>query len=126
MGHLSTHVLDTTRGKPGAGIELVVQRLVDGRRETVSTAVTNHDGRCDSPLLEGDAFIAGEYEIQFAVGDYLKSTTPGRDQSVDPDTAAGPQFLNTVVIRFGVQSGDEHYHVPLLISPFAYSTYRGS
>ena len=126
MGHLSTHVLDTTRGKPGAGIELVVQRLVDGRRETVSTAVTNHDGRCDNPLLEGDAFLAGEYEIQFSVGNYLKSTMQGNYQSADSDAAAGPQFLDTVVIRFGVQSSDEHYHVPLLISPFAYSTYRGS
>ena len=126
MGHLSTHVLDTTRGRPGAGIEIVVQRLEDGRRETVSTATTNDDGRCDSPLLEGDAFIAGEYEIQFAVGNYLKSTSVIGPEAIDSDTAAGPQFLNTVVIRFGVSSSDEHYHVPLLISPFAYSTYRGS
>ena len=126
MGHLSTHVLDTTRGKPGAGIKLVVQRLTDEHRETVSTAVTNNDGRCDNPLLEGDAFIAGEYEIQFAVGEYLKSAAAESNQPGDLDTSAGPRFLDTVVIRFGVQSGDEHYHVPLLISPFAYSTYRGS
>ena len=126
MGHLSTHVLDTTRGRPGAGIEIVVQRLKDGRRETVSTATTNDDGRCDSPLLEGDAFIAGEYEIQFAVGNYLESTSVEGPAAINSANAAGPQFLDTVVIRFGVSSSDEHYHVPLLISPFAYSTYRGS
>ena len=126
MGHLSTHVLDTTRGLPGAGIELVVQRLHNDRRETVSTAVTNTDGRCDSPLLEGDAFIAGEYEIQFAVGAYLNSFTNESNLPSMSESVAGPQFLDTVVIRFGVGNSDEHYHVPLLLSPFAYSTYRGS
>ena len=74
MGHLSTHVLDTTRGAPGAGIKLVVQRIYDDHRETVGTAITNDDGRCDKPLLEGEAFVVGEYEIQFAVGEYLNST----------------------------------------------------
>lgn len=121
MGHLSTHVLDTARGVPGAGIKLVVQRLHSGHRETVSTAITNDDGRCDNPLLDGDAFRAGEYEIQFAIGDYLATTS-----EAGTDEASGRRFLNTVVIRFGVASSDEHYHVPLLISPFAYSTYRGS
>ena len=126
MGHLSTHVLDTTRGKPGVGIKLVVQRLHPDRRETVSTAITNDDGRCDSPLLEGDAFIAGEYEIQFSVGDYLASASKNSNPQPDSKMASGPRFLDTVVIRFGVSNSDEHYHVPLLISPFAYSTYRGS
>ena len=127
MGHLSTHILDTTQGKPGAGIALVVQRLHDdGRRETVSTATTNADGRCDKALLEGDSFVVGEYEIQFAVGKYLESTTVTSSKPLSPETAGGPRFLDTVVIRFGVDNSDEHYHVPLLISPFAYSTYRGS
>ncbi len=127
MGHLSTHILDTTRGKPGAGIKLVVERIENGERTVVSQAVTNDDGRCDKPLLEGDDFVAGEYEIQFAVGTYLKSTA-GKSiaGSSNPQAADAPLFLDTVVIRFGVASADEHYHVPLLISPFAYSTYRGS
>lgn len=122
MGHLSTHILDTTRGKPGAGIKLVVERIENGKRTVVSTAVTNDDGRCDQALLEGAEFVAGEYEIQFAVGAYLKSTALSNNLH-SSDTHL---FLDTVVIRFGVASADEHYHVPLLISPFAYSTYRGS
>lgn len=122
MGHLSTHILDTTRGKPGAGIKLVVERIENGQRSVVSQAVTNDDGRCDKPLLEGSDFVAGEYEIQFAVGSYLKSTAASNHQHSND----APLFLDTVVIRFGVASADEHYHVPLLISPFAYSTYRGS
>ncbi len=125
MGHLSTHVLDTTRGLPGAGIHLTVERLSDGDRHVVATATTNADGRCDHPLLEGDAFSVGEYELQFAVGDYLNATA-SKPQAGEPNSTNEPRFLDTVVIRFGVSNADEHYHVPLLISPFAYSTYRGS
>ena len=123
MGRLTTHVLDTASGRPGAGIALVVERLDGERRERVAEATTNGDGRCDAPLLDGDAFVAGEYEMRFAVGDYL-----ARAGHAAP--AAGPpgarRFLDTVVIRFGVADADEHYHVPLLVSPYAYSTYRGS
>lgn len=118
MGRLTTHVLDTASGKPGAGIALLVERIVGDKRERVAQATTNDDGRCDEPLLEGTALVAGEYEMQFAVGAYL-------DQVAAASTAE-PRFLDTVVIRFGVANADEHYHVPLLISPFAYSTYRGS
>jgi len=118
MGWLSTHVLDTALGKPGAGIALVVERIEGDWRQRVADATTNDDGRCDSPLLEGEALIAGEYEIRFALGPYFERT--------GASASGTPRFLDTVVIRFGVADADEHYHVPLLISPFAYSTYRGS
>jgi len=118
MGRLSTHVLDTSLGRPGAGIELLVERIDGDSRRRVASAVTNDDGRCDAPLLEGDALIAGEYEMRFALGAYFDRTgVPAAD---------GRRFLDTVVIRFGIVDAGEHYHVPLLISPFAYSTYRGS
>ena len=118
MGRLTTHVLDTATGRPGTGISLLVERIDGETRERVAEAVTNDDGRCDEPLLEGDALSAGEYEMRFAIGTYLdrNGTAP----------SPGPRFLDTVVIRFGVADPGEHYHVPLLVSPYAYSTYRGS
>lgn len=116
MGRLTTHVLDTAHGKPGAGIAVIVHRLDGGRRE-VARAVTNHDGRCDQPLLEGAALEAGQYEIVFAAGDYFR--TLGLDL---PE----PPFVDEVALRFGVAHPDQHYHVPLLVSPWSYSTYRGS
>jgi len=118
MGRLSTHVLDTSRGRPGSGIHLAVERIEGDVRHRVAEAMTNDDGRCDAPLLEGDALVAGEYELRFDCGAYFDRTgaTP----------SAGPRFLDTVVIRIGIADASEHYHVPLLISPFAYSTYRGS
>jgi 5-hydroxyisourate hydrolase len=119
MGKLTTHVLDTSLGRPGAGILLNVVRINGERRDHIATAITNDDGRCDAPLVEGDALTAGEYEISFAVGAYLASTGVAAP-------AKGPRFLDNVVLRFGVSDASEHYHVPLLISPFAYSTYRGS
>ena len=118
MGRLTTHVLDTATGRPGAGISLVVERIDGETRERVAEATTNDDGRCDEPLLEGDALVAGEYEMRFAVGAYLDRT--------GARAVAAPRFLDTVVLRFGVADASEHYHVPLLVSPFAYSTYRGS
>ncbi|WEN43171.1 5-hydroxyisourate hydrolase [Thauera sp. GDN1] len=116
MGRLTTHVLDTAHGKPGVGIAVTVYRL-DGERREVARTVTNHDGRCDAPLLEGAALEAGKYEIVFAAGDYFRAL--GLDL---PE----PPFVDEVALRFGIANVDQHYHVPLLVSPWSYSTYRGS
>ena len=116
MGRLTTHVLDTARGKPGAGLAITLFRLDGGRRELLRT-LTNQDGRCDAPLLEGAAFEQGRYEIVFAAGDYFRAQDPGLPE---------PPFVDEVVLRFGVAHPDQHYHVPLLVSPWSYSTYRGS
>jgi 5-hydroxyisourate hydrolase len=115
MGRITTHVLDTAAGRPAAGLKVVLARL-DGDGRVIVEAVTNADGRCDRPLLEGAAFANGQYEITFYVGDYF-----GRAGV----TLADPPFLDVVPVRFGVTE-DAHYHVPLLVSPYAYSTYRGS
>ncbi len=117
MGRLTTHVLDTTLGLPGAGIRVELFHLNGENREKVADSVTNEDGRCDAPLLEGNAFQTGTYELLFHVGAYLDRMAPGL-----PD----PKFLDIVPIRFNVGDGEGHYHVPLLISPYAYSTYKGS
>ena len=115
MGRITTHVLDTAAGKPASGLKVVLSRI-DGTATVVAQAVTNADGRVDKPLLEGTAFAPGTYEIAFHVGDYFRAI----DVKV-----ANPPFLDVVPIRFGV-AADAHYHVPLLVSPYAYSTYRGS
>ena len=116
MGRLTTHVLDTAQGRPGSGIALELYRLAPVR-ELIAAARTNDDGRCDGPLLEGAAFAAGTYELLFHAGDYFAA------QGVQlPE----PRFLDQVVIRFGIADPDQHYHVPLLLSPYGYSTYRGS
>ncbi|XUO87680.1 hydroxyisourate hydrolase [Halomonas sp. KM072] len=117
MGRLTTHVLDTAKGQPGQGIIIEVFRLTGGQREPLATTVTNSDGRCDAPLLEGEALTAGEYELVFHAGDYLLQ------QGVE---AAEPRFLDVIPLRFGVADASQHYHVPLLLSPYGYSTYRGS
>lgn len=119
MGRLSTHVLDTTRGRPGAGIAVAVYRIEDSRRQLLHEVTTNSDGRCDAPLLEGDALTKGVYELEFSVGPYFEALE-------SPSVKKDIRFLDDVVIRFGVPDADEHYHVPLLITPFSYSTYRGS
>ena len=116
MGRLTTHVLDTAQGRPGAGIKIELYRL-GATRERLTSVATNSDGRCDRPLLEGEGFGAGAYELVFHVGDYFA----GAGIQV-PD----PPFLDEVVIRFGIARPSDHYHVPLLISPYGYSTYRGS
>ncbi|WP_148252437.1 hydroxyisourate hydrolase [Aidingimonas lacisalsi] len=117
MGYLTTHVLDTSRGRPGQGIRVEIFRIQGEYRERLGDVVTNDDGRCDAPLLEGNAFTAGEYELVFHAGEYLdRQQAPG----------ASPRFLNRIPLRFGVADPSEHYHVPLLLSPFGYSTYRGS
>ncbi len=115
MGRLTTHILDTAHGCPAANVEIRVYAL-DGERTLLASTVTNPDGRSDAPVLDGDAMRTGTYELEFDIGDYFSS------RGVDVDE---PAFLNTVVIRFSVKSG-EHYHVPLLATPWSYSTYRGS
>ncbi|PMR73306.1 hydroxyisourate hydrolase [Billgrantia endophytica] len=117
MGRLTTHVLDTAQGRPGEGIAIEVYRLEGGQRTQLKTIVTNDDGRCDAPILEGNDFVAGEYELVFHAGDYL------RRQGVVADE---PRFLDVIPLRFGVADASQHYHVPLLLSPYGYSTYRGS
>lgn len=116
MGYLTTHVLDTARGCPGRGIRLELFRLDGESRTRLAEAVTNADGRCDAPLLEGEAFTEGEYELLFHAGDYLREAAAA-DSGV---------FLERIPLRFRVAAADEHYHVPLLLSPFGYTTYRGS
>jgi 5-hydroxyisourate hydrolase len=115
-GRLTTHVLDTARGRPAAGLALSLFRLDGDARDELVRAETNADGRSPAPLLAGDDCRAGTYELVFAAGDYLRRT--GAD-------LAEPPFLDEVVIRFGM-AGGAHTHVPLLLSPFGYSTYRGS
>ena len=121
MGRLTTHVLDTSSGKPGAGIAVTLFRL-GPERHKLASALTNHDGRCDRPLLEGEAMVPGTYELCFEVGAYFAAA----EQGVGRASPTGPRFLDEVVIRFGIGEPAQHYHVPLLISPYGYSTYRGS
>ena len=116
MAGLSTHVLDTAHGRPAAGVAVQLWRLADGAREVVARTLTNADGRCDAPLLSGAALVPGIYELVFAVGAYFAASG---------DAGAG-DFLDEVPVRFVVRPGLNHYHVPLLIAPYAYSTYRGS
>ncbi len=116
-GRLTTHVLDTAHGRPAAGLVVELWTVRDGgERALLQTVRTNADGRTDAPLLEGDALRPGVYEIVFAVGDYF---------AAGQETAA-PAFLDRVPVRFGIADAAAHYHVPLLVSPWAYSTYRGS
>ena len=117
MGRLSTHVLDTAKGKPAAGVKITLYRISGQSHRKVKEVVTNADGRTDGPLLEGDGLEPGSYELVFAAGDYLRATGQAGE---------GILFLDEIPIRFGVPDAAQHYHVPLLISPFAYSTYRGS
>ena len=121
MGQLTTHVLDTAAGLPAAGVRIDLHWVgvggVPTGRAPLASAVTNADGRCDAPLLAGAAFLAGTYELVFHAGPYFAG------QGV---ALPNPPFLDEVVIRFGIADPASHYHVPLLISPYGYSTYRGS
>lgn len=116
-GKLTTHVLDTASGHPAAGVRIDLFRLGDDGREHLISVETNADGRCDGPLLEGGAFITGSYELVFRVADYFRAL------GVALPT---PAFLDELPIRFGIAEPGQHYHVPLLVSPYGYSTYRGS
>lgn len=115
MGQLTTHVLDTASGRPGAGIPFRLFEIA-GERRLLRSGETNSDGRTDAPLLSDDAFQPGAYEIEFQVGDYFAAASVPADD---------PPFLNDISIRFTI-SADQHYHVPLLVSPWSYSTYKGS
>ena len=117
MGKLTTHVLDTANGCPAAGMSVALYRF-DGKASTLLKQITlNHDGRADSPLLEGDGFVPGRYRLVFGVAAYFRGLGAA---------LADPPFLDEVPLDFGLATVGQHYHVPLLASPFAYSTYRGS
>jgi 5-hydroxyisourate hydrolase len=115
MTKLTTHCLDTFSGRPAKGVKVDVY-LVSGKREKLNSIVLNNNGRSEKPLIEGANFKEGQYELVFFVGDYFKKIT---------DLPATP-FLNEIIIKFGVSDPTEHYHVPLLVTPWSYSTYRGS
>ena len=117
MGYLTTHVLDTANGTPAVGLHLKLFRVLEGVPELITKESTNSDGRCDQPIAKDEKFVAGTYQLEFHVGDYFK----GKGVTLDD-----PAFLGIVPVRFGVSSPQEHYHVPLLVTPYSYSTYRGS
>jgi 5-hydroxyisourate hydrolase len=114
---LTTHVLDTANGKPAAGVKLELYRLENDLRTLVKSTITNLDGRTDEPLIARGSLQTGRYEIVFFVGEYFGLNSESNDDL---------RFLETVPIRFGIADTNAHYHVPLLVSPWSYSTYRGS
>lgn len=116
-GYLTTHVLDTARGCPAAGISVALYRLEGERWVRLAKMSTNADGRTDAPILPPEDFAVGTYELLFHAGAYLKLHELARET---------PLFLDQVPLRFGMSDPDAHYHVPLLLSPYGYSTYRGS
>ena len=117
-GRLTTHVLDTALGRPAAGVEVDLVRIADdGTAAPLARVATNADGRVDGAVLSGPSFVAGCYELRFHAGDYLRRTGAA---------VTDPPFLDVVPIRFRVADPDQYYHVPLLVSAFGYSTYRGS
>lgn len=116
-GRLTTHVLDTARGRPARGMEIELWFLEQGDRRHLKTVRTDRDGRTGEPLLEAEELRPGVYELVFGVGDYFAG---------QPVEVPDPPFLDRVPVRFGVAEAGAHYHVPLLVSPWAYSTYRGS
>lgn len=112
---LTTHVLDLASGRPAAAMRVDLVRIGAGGEEALKTIRTNDDGRGDGPLIGKGEAVSGVYELRFHVGDYLQA-----------DRSGPPPFLDVVPIRFGLDADGGHYHVPLLVSPFGYSTYRGS
>lgn len=116
-GYLTTHVLDTARGCTAAGLRITLSRITAKVREEICTMVTNADGRTDTPILPKDAFETGTYELVFYAGAYLKASGQVEEE---------PFFLDEIPIKFGMSDAGAHYHVPLLLSPYGYSTYRGS
>tara|TARA_B100001142_G_scaffold313929_1_gene350918 strand:+ start:76 stop:426 length:351 start_codon:yes stop_codon:yes gene_type:complete len=116
MTKLTTHVLDLYSGKPGKGIKIDLFFLNGNNKEKINTVILNNDGRSDRPLVEKEKFKPGKYELIFYIGDYFEKITGSKDLP----------FLDDVIIRFGISNNKESYHVPLLVSPWSYSTYRGS
>ena len=116
MTKLTTHVLDVYSGKPGKGISVELYYLNNSERKKITSVKLNNDCRADSPLVDGKNFIKGKYELVFHIGDYFKNISLANDVP----------FLDDVVVRFGISDPTQHYHVPLLVSPWRYSTYRGS
>lgn len=119
MGKLTTHVLDTALGRPAAGLTIELWQM-DEKPLLLKTVATNADGRVDGALLDGGTFHAGSFELRFMAGDYLRKFHPAAI------CKSGPLFLDVIPIRFGIAHDDQHYHVPLLLQPHGYSTYRGS
>ena len=117
MGRLSTHVLDTAAGKPAEGVPWTLFRINGDTREKLASGITNYDGRTDAPLLEGAAVVVSAYELVFKVADYFQN------QGV---ALTNPPFLDLIPLRFSIFDVNQNYHVPLLVSPYSYSTYRGS
>ncbi|MEO7496288.1 MAG: hydroxyisourate hydrolase [Massilia sp.] len=117
MGKLSTHVLDTAHGKPASGVGVQLFAVEGERRRLIKTDATNADGRCAAALLEGVALVAGRYELVFAAGDYFAALGVA---------LAEPRFLDRITIAFGIADTGQNYHVPLVVTPWSYSTYRGS
>lgn len=118
MGHLSTHVLDTMNGCPAAGMQVTLQRVADGQARTLHTLQLNADGRNPGgPLLDAAAMAVGQYRLLFAVAPYFRARGVALPE---------PPFIDVVQLDFGIADAAGHYHVPLLVSPWAYSTYRGS
>src|SRR5215207_4156722 len=115
MGRLSTHVLDIVKGKPARGVAIELFAIENERRRSILQTTTNADGRTDAPLMTGETFRTGTYELVFHVGPYFRSSGMA---------AADPPFLDAVPVRFSIAEPDGHYHVPLLVSPWSYSTYR--
>jgi 5-hydroxyisourate hydrolase len=116
-GRLTTHVLDTAHGRPAAGVRIALSRFHGAHQQLMVETWTNDDGRLDAPLLSGEGMQPGVYQLDFHVGDYFAALGV---------TLPQPPFLDVVPVRFGIAAADQHYHVPLLISPFGYATYRGS
>jgi len=116
MTKLTTHVLDVYSGKPGKGIKVDLFYITGENKMKLNSIILNSDGRSDSPLVENENFKTGKYELVFYIGDYFKKILKSESTP----------FLDDVVIRFGISKNSEHYHVPLLVSPWSYSTYRGS
>ena len=117
MGRLTTHILDAAHGCPGSDIRVVLYRVNGECLEKLAETTTNSDGRCDAPLLQGEDYRSGVYQLQFSAGAYFR---------IKGVALSDPPFLDEVVLRFGIDASQDHYHVPLLISPYSYSTYRGS
>lgn len=117
MGKITTHVLDTAQGIPGRGISINLYYKDLAGQQLITSRITNDDGRCDAPLLEGDQLLVGEYILEFDVASYYKKSALKLSE---------PHFLNQVLIQFCVGDAQAHYHVPLLVTPWSYSTYRGS